>query len=248
MYSHGIARFYDLFAEGASAAPEQAGFISRYAHAGATILDIGAGTGNLAFSLAGAGHHVTALEPDPEMYTAMLARLALRNDLQTNLTPLPKPLGFDLQQRFELCLSLAVMHLLDPAQREALFACARQHLRDTGVLILEAPVESPARMELPRQLKAERTFGATRYQHYYAMRRTAQQRWCTTWEFLTWRGEELLDRRTREFDWKASSKAEIVALAEGAGLEVGEMFGGFDRAAFVDGESRVLVAVAARRA
>lgn len=80
------------------------------------------------------------------------------------------------------------------------------------------------------------------------MRRTPGRRWCTTWEFLTWRGEELLDRRTREFDWKASSKEEIVTLAQRAGLEVREMFGGFDRSAFVDGESRVLLAVASRQA
>lgn len=248
MYSLGIAQFYDLFSEGASGAPEPAGFITRYAHAGASILDIGAGIGNLAFALAAEGHLVTALEPDPEMYAAMLARLALRNDLQRDLTPLPKPLGFDLQQRFDVCVSLAVLHLLDTAQRAALFEYARRQLSDKGVLIIEAPVESPARVELPRQLKAERSFGATRFQHYYAMRRTPGGRWCTTWEFLTWRGDDLLDRRTRAFDWKASSKEEIVTLAERAGLEVREMFGGFDRAAFVDRESRVLVAVAARRA
>lgn len=120
MYSLGIAQFYDLFAEGASGAPEQAGFITRYAHAGASILDIGAGTGNLAFALAAEGRHVTALEPDPEMYAAMLARVGPRKDLQPNLTPLPKALGYDLQQRFDVCVSLAVLHLLDPAQRSAI--------------------------------------------------------------------------------------------------------------------------------
>ena len=248
MYSQGIAQFYDLFAADTADAPDQAGFITRYAHAGAAILDIGAGTGNLAFWLASEGHEVTALEPDPEMYAAMLARLGQRKDLQRTLTPLPKPLGFDLQQRFDVCLALAVLHLLDPAQRAALFAYAHALLVDAGVLIIEAPVESRSRVELPRQLKAERTFGSTRYQHYYSMRRTPGGRWCTTWEFLTWRGDDLLDRRTREFDWKSSSKEEIVTLAERAGLAVSEMFGGFDRSAFVDGESRVLLAVARRPA
>jgi SAM-dependent methyltransferase len=242
MYSQGVAQYYDLFAS--ETEPTEAAFLRALLPAGSSILDIGAGTGTLAFALAGEGYNVTALEPDVEMYAALLIRLGARNDLSSTLTPVPKPLGFDLGERFDACLSLAVLHLLDPAAQETMFTYAYSHLRSGGRFFVEVPVESPRREELTRQLKAERAFGATRYEHYYSMRRTAGGRWSTTWEFLAWRDKTLLDRRTREFDWKPSSLAEAAALAHRAGFAIEEAWGGFDRTEFVQGESRVLVLVA----
>jgi len=62
-------------------------------------------------------------------------------------------------------------------------------------------------------------------------------------EFLAWREQESLDRRMREFDWKPSSLDELTRLARQASLTVKETFGGFDRSAYVEGQSRVLIAV-----
>ncbi|HYS14314.1 MAG TPA: class I SAM-dependent methyltransferase [Burkholderiaceae bacterium] len=247
MYSQGVAQYYDLFADAAEpgSLPE-ATFVRALLPHGSSVLDIGAGTGTLAFALAADGYKVTVLEPDVEMYAALLVRLAGRADLRQQLTPLPKPLGFDLGERFDACLSLAVLHLLDAPARAKMFQYAAAHLRDGGRCVVEVPVESPLREELAHQLKAERTIGATRFQHYYSMRRTPGGRWCTTWEFLAWRHQESLDRRTREFDWKPSSLDELTTLATQAGLRVDETFGGFDRSAYVEGQSRILLAVLGR--
>ena len=247
MYSQGVAQFYDLFADAAAPAPADTAFVAGRVRSGGTILDIGAGIGNFAFALAGGGYKVTALEPDPEMYAAMLVRLALRQELQGSLSPVPKGIGFELQQRFDLCLSVAVLHLLDERVQQLLFDCVHAHLASDGAFIIDVPVETPLRAEIPRQLKAERVFGATRYQHYYSMHRTAGGRWNTRWEFLTWRGNELLDHHTRVFDWKATSLGDVRTLAKQAGLDVTEAFSGFDAAPYVEGESRVLVAIARPR-
>jgi len=248
MYSQGVAQYYDLFADAAE--PDflaEATFLRTLLPRGSSVLDIGAGTGTLAFALAADGYKVTALEPDVEMYAALLVRLAGRADLRQQLTPLPKPLGFDLGARFDACLALAVLHLLDAPARAQMFQYAAAHLRDGGCCIVEVPVESPLREELSHQLKAERTFGATRFQHYYSMQRRPGGRWCTTWEFLAWREHESLDRRTREFDWKPSSLEELTTLATPAGVMVDATFGGFDGAPYVEGQSRVLIAVLSKR-
>jgi hypothetical protein len=100
------------------------------------------------------------------------------------------------------------------------------------------------RDDLAHQLKAECTYGDTRYRHFYSMCRKAGGRWSTVWEFLATRGEQVLDRRTRDFDWRPSSLTEVCELATGAGLVVTQTFAGFDGAPFVAGESRVLVVVA----
>jgi SAM-dependent methyltransferase len=248
MYSQGVAQYYDLFSDDPTQSRAETAFIRAMLPKGRSILDIGAGIGNLAFALAADGYQVTALEPDPEMYAAMLVRLALRRDLQGRLTPVPKALGFTLNQSFDACISLAVLHLLDEAGRAAMFRYAYAQLRAGGCLIVEEPVESPLRVELPYQLKAERTFGDTRFQHFYSMNQTPHGRWCTTWEFLTLRGEVLLDRRTREFDWKPGSRGELLMLAENAGFVVEAEWADFERAPFAEQESKVLIQVARKPA
>jgi len=109
MHSQGVAKFYDLLSDGVHETRDEVTFVRATVQPGASILEIGAGIGSLAMTLAGDGYRVTALEPDPEMYAAMLTRLALRQDLRAKFTPVPKRIGFDLQQRFDACIALAVM-------------------------------------------------------------------------------------------------------------------------------------------
>jgi len=44
-----------------------------------------------------------------------------------------KGIGYDLQQRFDACVALAVSHLLDSGQQAALFRHARSHRLERGV-------------------------------------------------------------------------------------------------------------------
>ena len=81
-YSQCVAPYYDLFEGDIGRADEQLAWVQRRVKAGASVLDVGAGTGALAMTLASAGYSVTALEPDPEMYGQLLARLGARRDLE----------------------------------------------------------------------------------------------------------------------------------------------------------------------
>ena len=114
-YSQGIARFADLFVSGAAQGPDAATFLAPLCPPGSSVLDIGAGAGGTTFALASRGVHVVALEPDPEMYTVLLSRLALRPELHEFAAPLPQPAGFAIPQTFDVVCSFAVIHLLQPA-------------------------------------------------------------------------------------------------------------------------------------
>lgn len=101
----------------------------------ATVLDIGAGTGRVALDLAGAGHHITALDRSPQLLGALSER-AREAGLEIT-TALADARRFELSHRiFDLCLvPMQTLQLLrGESERRALFASARTHLRPGGLL------------------------------------------------------------------------------------------------------------------
>jgi SAM-dependent methyltransferase len=101
----------------------------------ATVLDIGAGTGRVALDLAGAGHHVTALDHSPVLLGALADR-AREAGLEIT-TAVADARRFELShQLFDLCLvPMQTLQLLrGESERRALFATARTHLRPGGLL------------------------------------------------------------------------------------------------------------------
>ena len=128
-YSEGVAPYYDLFASPDKPPDEAAMFLMPLLHPDATVLDVGAGTGTTALALAERGVLVTALEPDAEMYAAMLSRLATRPDIADRVSPVPHPAGFPLEARFDVCASFAVLHLLAQAEQDVLVRYVAAMLR-----------------------------------------------------------------------------------------------------------------------
>ncbi len=244
MYSRGIARFYDLFDDECGQPGPECTLVEQLASPGSTLLDIGAGVGNTALGLAAAGFRVTALEPDPEMFSVLMARLAVRNELHRNLSPVPKPSGFPLGSTFETCLCLNVLHLQSERERKAVFECASTHLALGGRFIFNAPTNSSARAERARGLAAERSFGEVSVQHFSALHQLPSGMWRTTWEFVVMRAGRVLEHTSRFFDWQPIAIDELNALAAASGLAVQATYADFQRSPFVEGESRTATLVA----
>lgn len=243
-YSQGIARFADLFASVTPQEANAATFLVPLCPSGSSVLDIGAGAGGTAFALASRGVNVVALEPDPEMYTVLLSRLALRRELHEFIAPLLQPAGFPMIHDFDVVCSFAVIHLLQPAERLSLLRYAFTRVRPGGNLVLEVPVASQERIVKPWQMVAARKLGAADVEFHSAMESAQDGWWYTHWKFRTVFAGAPVDEIQRTFHWYPLAHAEATDLFAAAGIVPAEEYAGYDRSIYVPNESRVRLVVA----
>jgi SAM-dependent methyltransferase len=109
--------------------------------AGATVLDVGAGTGRVALRLAQAGCAVTALDVDAGLLAVLTARARADGlDIQTVVADAAE---FELDARFALvAVPMQTIQLLsDAAARAGFFASARRVLAPGGLVALAIAAE-----------------------------------------------------------------------------------------------------------
>jgi SAM-dependent methyltransferase len=94
---------------------------------GASILELGCGTGRILRPLAQLGHPVLGVDESP----AMLARVA---DLPTVCSPIET---LRLDQTFGAVLLASTMLNVPPAQRHAFLATCRHHLAPDGIVVFQ---------------------------------------------------------------------------------------------------------------
>jgi SAM-dependent methyltransferase len=160
------------------------------------LLDVGAGTGRVALSLAGRGHAVIALERDPvladelERRAAGLAVQVICGDATSFTLAAPVSLAI---------VPMQTIHLLD--DRAAFLRCARRALASDGVLAVSLLGEGVEPFELELEPDAVR-HGAVRYESTpTALRRCG--------------GAIVLERRrTRSSGARAHSQTDRISLRE----------------------------------
>jgi SAM-dependent methyltransferase len=238
-YSNGFAHYYDLFGTVWGQPDDAARFVIEQVPPRSSLLEIGAGVGVTAAALASAGLDVTALEPDQGMYAVMLSRLALRPDLESNLTPIPRAAGHPMPRLFDACACFALLHLLRPPERSALVSYAHRATQPGGLIILEIPVASPQRLPYPWKRVAQRQFGEMRYEHHAAAEALPDGSWHTHWKFRATHRDVLLDETSQTFRWHPLSLEDSDELLRSNRIRIESEYAGFDRSPFRPGESRV---------
>lgn len=132
------APYYDLFARAQdSSALPQMSFFADLVEPGQRVLDVGAGTGRIAVTVARAAEYVYCLEPSPAMRAALLARV-LDHDLVGRVTVLSGSApDFQIPARFDYVYLAGVMQYLEPTQRRTLFDRIASHLDPGGIVAMD---------------------------------------------------------------------------------------------------------------
>ena len=130
------AHFYDLFDT-----KDNFDFFFKYGKETHVILDIGAGTGRIAISLAEKGVKVVCIEPSPAMRKEFLKKLRNRPELVDKITLVAGDV-----QTFELAEILSVVFLsgsfdhIPNKDRIKSFQNINRHLKPSGKLIFDVHI------------------------------------------------------------------------------------------------------------
>lgn len=189
------------------------------------VIDIGAGTGQLAVQLAHNGVTVVALEPNDAMRSVLLGRLAIDPDARRHVTVLPfageddwTPAGPAMPptRSVDVAVLHGVIHMLDPTRRHRTFENAARRLRDNGVLLITGVSDTPVAVDIPL---GHIDIGALTITGRLVTNETHGQ-WTTTVEYVTTSDDQTLWTETARYTSFAPTVATITDQLRDAGLRV----------------------------
>jgi len=207
--------------------------------AGSPILEIGIGTGRLAFCLAAVGLDVVGIDNSPAMLRLLIQRRSGLSDLSGRVWAIAADMRrFALRQRFPLVIIpfRAFLHLLTRADQRRALRAIRRHLRPEGRLAMSFFV--PPRDLLAQGRTQEREMA--RFPSPDGAGEVAASDWA---EFVTprqlvishltyrWRDHQGRHLRRLQHDlvMRYLFPEEVPPLLEGCGYRVLAGYGGFDR-------------------
>ncbi len=229
-YGDGFADVYDRWYGALSDPAAIVALLNDLVGPGASILELGVGTGRLAVPLATAGFAVTGIDSSP----AMLERCRAL-DSASKLQLIEGDMVDDLPMaRFDLVLAAynTVFNLLDASRQQACFTAVADRLNPGGRLVLEAfvPGETApeAATETQESTVSVREITATSVtlsvSRHNAANRTAEGQFIEL--------SETGGVRLRPWMIHYCSPDELDAMAATAGLELEQRYAGFDLADF----------------
>lgn len=219
-----IAAWYDLFDADDPGALWHRTFVLARAEGVDAALDVGAGTGRVAFALAERGVAVWAVEPSRGMRDVMRARLGEDTSLDARLTIVPGDARtVALGRRFPLCVFSHAAYLLDDEGAQAALRHLAGLLAPGGALIVDFALEE-GRVDRPRALAAERRIGEVTYRRYSASQRSGPRSWTVTWEFEAELAGRVVDGASASFAVTTVTLGEGRAWLAAAGLRIAEEY------------------------
>jgi SAM-dependent methyltransferase len=217
-----------------------AAFYDSVIPAGASVLELGCGTGRLTLSLASQGRRVTGLDQSPAMLAAARRKAGLAG---VDVTWIAGDMaGFDLGRRFDAivvsCNSLG--HLTTPKQLQGCLSAVRDHLAPDGLFAFDIVNPQPRELGRPTLERRRRAPEGLRLREEVRYDPVSRVR-AAHWRVHDRDGSVTeVDLNLRQF-----FPDEAPALLAQAGLMMRERYGEFDRSRFT-ARSRLQVCLAER--
>jgi len=205
------------------------------------ILDIGAGTGRIAFPLAEKGVNVFCVEPSPAMRREFLKKLSARRDLLEHISLVEgDAMSFDLDRTFPAAfLSGSFDHFLDDEQRLSSLVNVNKHLESNGKLVVDVFFEMMK--ETPLSPAGIVKKGNLEYHRFVGGKLLPDGNKETILTFEIYESGKLVERIEERSLVGIIDRKKLHHLLREAGFEVQGEFGNYDFAEFQDGDSLLIV-------
>ncbi len=183
------------------------------------VVDIGAGTGLTTRVIAGAlpEAEILAVEPDPAMRSALMARVWSDTDLRRRVSILPMSvLDAPLPPVISAAVASATIVHFSPREREQLLEMLSARLSRAGCAVVE--IQCPAADDVPELCVGTAQVGRVTYQGWASAQRIddSRQRWRVRYR-AELDGVEI-DRQCAEYVCWAASAETVLSEAQAAGL------------------------------
>ena len=217
------AQFYD-----AVAGEQQSAVNARIAEAlagletaGYPVVDIGAGTGLTTQVIASAlpDAEILAVEPDPAMRPAIMARVWSDPDLRRRVSILPMPiLDAPLPPMLSAAVASATLVHLSPGERKQLWSLLSARLSPAGRAVIE--IQCPVAQDMPETLVASARVGQVVYECLASAQRIdeSRQHWRVSYVALLGGDGAEIDRQCTDYVCWVASPEQVLAEAEASGL------------------------------
>ena len=222
---------------------------------GASLLELGCGTGRVLLPLARAGHTVTGIDRSPRMIEYCRTKLqAESTDTQRRVTLVEADMtSFDLDERFDMifCAFNTFHHLRTSSQQVACLERCRAHLARGGHLALDLFNPDPTPDEVVDGAETEPDASAAvtdwtggrqirRWLSACVYDRSAQTNECEmTYEIVEADGSTR--RLTESFPLRLIHRYELEHLLARSGFQIVSLYGGYDRQPFTEDSLGMIV-------
>jgi len=242
----GSERQYDLIAEWYDGYPgnyldDVVFFAEEAKKAGSPVLEIGVGTGRLAFPLAAAGVDIVGIDSSAKMLSVLERKRKELGELPGRVEAVQADMRrFELGRRFPLaiCAFRTFLYLLTKADQRRALRAIRRHLGPAGRLIMSFFVPPRELIEKGRTEPVE----MARFLSPDGKGEVVAREWA---EFRP-KGQRLIShivyewpptgrRAERELVARYVWPEEVPPLLEGCGYRVVQAYGGFDRRPLAEG-------------
>ncbi len=218
------AQFYDAMAGDQHAALHEgiAEALKGLDTAGHPVVDIGAGTGLSTQIIAKIlpEAEIFAIEPDPAMRSALMARVWSDPDLRRRVSILPhSALSAPLPPVISVAVASASLVHFNPQQRLALWALFSRRLSPSGCAVIE--IQCPVAQDLPEMCMATAQVGHVTYEGWASAERVDDQRQRWHLRYVSWLHGVQIDHQNTDYICWVVSAEQVLAEAHAFGL-VGE--------------------------
>ncbi len=223
------AHFYDFFGAGSEESAKRAEFIDSFQPNEGSIIDVGAGNGEIAFHLASMGYRLFCFEPSPSMSSILIERVARKRQGTDRISVFPLRVE-ELENALgaDLAFASSVFSHLSTEERKSLLRGLWRHLKPGGLFIFNCVQLFAGCFDKPLTKIGERVLGGVCYRHFDSARQTDELTRKVTWKFEIEYQGQVLKEHTEDFYLRMDLEEDIRSLLEAEGFRVRNFLRSFE--------------------